>query len=106
MDVSLMNIPAIKGKKFKIRCKADARIFIEKCMNNDNSYTIIIREDYALVFEKDSNGNVDLYYKKGNLRDPFNPLVHLGSVKNGQINNLINDYVWSCRKQINAKWFT
>lgn len=101
--VSLMNVPIIKGKQFKIKCKADAQTFITKCMNLNSEYTVVIKEDYAFVFNKDENGDVTLYERTG-ISGRYSYRI-IASGKNGQINNFLNDYIWSIRKYINAKWF-
>lgn len=100
-NVSLMTIPC----GFKIRNKNDVETFINECMNRNQSYYLIIQNDFAIFLEKDKDGEVSVLEKRWDLSDPFNPLLEVANTNNTAYKHTVNYYIWKYRKYINAKWF-
>ena len=102
MNCSIMKIPT----GFKIRKKVDCDAFIEKCMCKGNTYDVVDKEkDIAMVMEKDTDGNVSVCMKFGDLHNIFNPLLTVACTNNSAYKESVQDYVWKYRKLINDKWF-
>lgn len=99
-NIAIMCIPC----GFKIRKKTDADFFIEKCMNKDNEYYLVINKDFALILKKENDGTVSVAEKRWDLDDPFNPLLEVANTSNSAYKETVQDYIWKYRKYINAKW--
>ena len=89
---------------FKIRKKVDCDTFIERCMQKNNDYYIVVN-NIGIVLEKDKNGNVSICEKRGDLHDVFNPLLEVARTKDNCYKETVKDYIWKYRKAINEKWF-
>ena len=100
MKCTIMQIP----QGFKIKKKADVETFINKCMCNNNRYSII-DENAQLIFEKDKEGNVSVCLRNGDLNDIFNPSLEIARTKNNCYEHTVQDYIWKFRKAINNEWF-
>ena len=99
--VYIMMIPC----GFKIRKKADTKFFTEKCMQKDSEYYLKIDTDFALILEKEKDGECSVAIKRGDLQDYFNPLLEVANTNNNAYKETVYDYIWKYRKYINAKWF-
>lgn len=91
---------------FKIKTKKDTEKFAKECMCCGGTYVLNINEDTQFVFDKDKDGEVSVCFRRGNLRDPFNPQIQVASTKNDCYENSVYHYIWKCRKFINKKWFS
>ena len=97
---SLMKVPC----GFKIRKKVDCDTFINKCMCNDNTYSIV-DTGVQVIIEKDKNGNVSVSTRYGDFTNIFNPSLEVARTKNNCYKETVQDYIWKYRKAINALWF-
>lgn len=100
-NVSLMTIPY----GFKIRKKVDAKYFTDECMNRNQSYFLIIDDGFAIILEKDKDGNISIAEKHHDLYNPFNPTIEVANTNNHSYKYTVYDYIWKYRKHINACWF-
>lgn len=99
--MTIMSIPF----GFKIKKKTDAYIFMRDCMHNGNTYYVEINNELAIWIEKKQTGTVSILEKRGDLYDPFNPLLEIANTSNIFYKETVQDYIWKYRKYINAKWF-
>lgn len=100
-SVSVMCIPC----GFKIKKKVDTETFVNECMCKENEYYIKISDDLAIFLRKEKDGSVSVAEKRLDLYDPFNPLLEVANTSNPSYKETVYDYIWKCRKYINAKWF-
>lgn len=91
---------------FKIKRKADCEMFINECMQKDNTYMLDISREQRFFLDKDKQGNVSISEKRGDLNDMFNPLIEVASQTNNGYNVTVEDVIWQLRKYINKKWFS
>lgn len=99
MEITVISIP----DGFVIRKKADCETFLNECMVRGNSY-YIIKDGVAIIFNKDSNENVNVLKKFGDLTNPFNPELEVANQQNPYYESTVSDIVWKYRKEINAKF--
>ena len=91
---------------FKIRKKTDVEVFVNDCMQKGNEYYIITDSKEQFIFRKDTNGDISVVYRNGDLTDIFNPSMEVARTNNNCYEKTVADYIWQNRKYINAKWFS
>lgn len=97
--MTIMKIP----HGFKIRKKADLKIFINECMTGGSRYAIITDDGIQFVFYKDKNDNVSVVTVIGD--NIFVPSIKVARTDNNPYKNTVEHYIWQNRKYINKKWF-
>ena len=102
MRTNLMKVPS----GFKIRKKEDVEKFINNCMLKGGQYYIKADEETAYVIEKDTDDEVRVLVKKGDLTDVFNPLLEVACTDKPDTYKItVTESIWKLRKYINAKYF-
>ena len=102
MRISIMRIP----QGFKIRKKEDTKKFIEKCMCKGSRYDIVTDSGMQYIFAKDSDDNISVLTRSGDLGNMFNPSLEVARTNDNCYEKTVEDYVWQNRKYINSKWFS
>lgn len=98
---SIMIIP----QGFKIRKKSDIKIFIEKCMQQDDRYQLIVQDGTQMIIEKSKDNAISVSIRKGDLNDIFNPSIQVALSAPDLYDLKVEDWIWNARKYINKQWF-
>lgn len=92
---------------FKIRNSADVKTFINDIVKPGIEIVVTVERDVEIRFSKDRNGAFSVGYRKGNLKDVFNPVVEVANnmANKGCYSNSVENYVWKWRKYLNNTLF-